>query len=73
LDAGLYTPDNVATVYEEALRRAHTLLGNGQSVILDATWRDPKLRADAGILAAKTHSALVELTCVAEVMWRRTE
>ena len=67
LDAGLYTPDNVATVYEEALRRAHTLLGNGQSVILDATWRDPKLRADAGILAAKTHSALVELTCVAEV------
>ena len=25
------------------------------------------MRAEAGILAAKTHSALVELTCVAEV------
>ncbi len=67
LDAGLYTPDNVATVYEEALRRAHTILGNGRSVILDATWRDPKMRAKAGILAAKTHSALVELMCVAKV------
>lgn len=29
LDAGLYTPDNVATVYEVALRRAHVLLGMG--------------------------------------------
>ena len=67
LDAGLYTPDSVAAVYQEALRRAHTFLGNGQSVILDATWRDPKMRAEAGILAAKTHSALVELMCVASV------
>jgi hypothetical protein len=67
LDAGLYTPDNVATVYEAALRRAQKLLGSGQSVILDATWRDPKMRAEASILAAKTHSALVELMCVAKV------
>ena len=67
LDAGLYAPDNVAAVYQETLRRAHTILGTGRSVILDATWRDPKMRANAGILAAQTHSALVELMCVAKV------
>ncbi len=37
LNGGLYTPNNVRTVYEVALRRARVLLGNGQSVILDGT------------------------------------
>lgn len=65
LDAGLYDPDNVAAVYDVVLRRAETMLGDGQSVILDGTWRDPGLRAQAHRVAARTHSAMVELMCSA--------
>jgi aminoglycoside phosphotransferase family enzyme/predicted kinase len=61
LDQGLYSPDNVAVVYEFALRRARSLLADGQSVILDGTWRDPRMRARAHRLASETHSATVEL------------
>jgi predicted kinase len=67
LDAGLYSPENVATVYEVALRRARVCLGNGQSVIVDGTWRDAQRRAHAHSLATETHSAVVELMCTAAV------
>lgn len=67
LDQGLYSPDNVARVYEAALRRAGLLLGDGQSVILDGTWRDPQMRARALRLASVTHSATVEFICLATV------
>jgi aminoglycoside phosphotransferase family enzyme/predicted kinase len=63
LDAGLYSPDNVTTVYKVALRRAGLCLDNGQSVILDGTWRAPQIRAHAYRLATETHSAVVELMC----------
>ena len=65
LNEGLYHPGNVATVYEAALRRARSRLGDGQSVILDGTWRDPQMRARAHRLASETHSATVELRCAA--------
>jgi aminoglycoside phosphotransferase family enzyme/predicted kinase len=65
LDQGLYSPDNVALVYEAALRRASLALGGGQSVILDGTWRDPHVRAHAHRVASETHSAMVELMCSA--------
>jgi uncharacterized protein len=65
LNSGLYSPGNVTMVYEAALCRAGVLLGNGQSVILDGTWLNPQYRADAHLLAAQTHSALVELMCSA--------
>ena len=67
LDQGLYSPENVAKVYEVALRRASLRLTNGQSVILDGTWRDPRMRAHAHRLASETHSAVVELMCSATV------
>ena len=67
MGAGLYTPDNVATVYEVTLRRAGAFLGKGHSVILDATWRDLQMRAHAHRLATETHSVLVELMCVATI------
>ena len=67
LDAGLYSRDHVMTVYDVALRRASAYLANGQSVILDGTWRDAQLRADAHRLAALTHSAVVEVVCSAAV------
>jgi predicted kinase len=63
----LYSPNNVATVYEVALRRARVRLDNGQSVILDGTWRDAHMRARAHSLAAETHSAVVELVCTVTV------
>jgi predicted kinase len=48
-----------------ALGRARQLLGKGQSVIVDGTWRDPHVRAHAHYVATETLSALVELRCVA--------
>lgn len=65
LDSGLYSPANVATVYNVVLRRAQESLVNGQSVILDGTWRDPRMRAHARRLADESHSAIVELVCSA--------
>lgn len=67
LDAELYAPEHVATVYEAALSRARVFLRNGQSVILDGTWRDPVNRASARRLAVETHSALVELMCAVPI------
>jgi hypothetical protein len=67
LNAGLYSPDNIAIVYEVTLRRALMCLSSGQSVILDGTWRDPLNRAQARRLAAETDSALVELVCTGTV------
>ncbi|WP_374022524.1 AAA family ATPase [Mycobacterium sp. HNNTM2301] len=63
LDAGLYSADNVAVVYESVLNRARPLLRGGQSVILDGTWRDPDARAGARWLAEETRSVMVELMC----------
>ncbi|WP_158019195.1 AAA family ATPase [Mycobacterium basiliense] len=67
VDAGLYAPANVAAVYEVALRRARLCLSSGRSVILDATWRDPQMRAQAYRIASETHSALVELQCTVPI------
>ncbi|BBZ05743.1 hypothetical protein MCHIJ_51800 [Mycolicibacterium chitae] len=63
LDAGLYTPENVATVYKVVLRRAHSMLAAGETVILDGTWRDPSHRELARALAAKAHAILLEMAC----------
>lgn len=67
LGSGLYSPDNVAAVYEAVLHRARLLLGNGRSVILDGTWQDPQMRARASHIAVQTHSVVVELMCAASV------
>jgi uncharacterized protein len=63
LDAGLYSDENVAAVYDEVLRQAHIQLVMGRSVILDGTWRDPYRRDQARQLAIQTHSAELELMC----------
>jgi aminoglycoside phosphotransferase family enzyme/predicted kinase len=62
-DAGLYSPDKVDAVYTTMLRRARLLLGNGQSVIMDGTWRDPGHRTRARQLGHEGHCATVELAC----------
>lgn len=64
LGTGLYSAANVAAVYREVLRRAGLFLGNGQSVILDGTWRDAKARAEARRLAADRLAPIAEIHCV---------
>jgi aminoglycoside phosphotransferase family enzyme/predicted kinase len=61
--AGLYSPENVAAVYAEVLRRADELLRGGSSVVLDGTWRDAQQRDSARRLGDRTNSPMVELTC----------
>ena len=63
LGKGLYSPENVAKVYDEVLRQAELLLRRGTSVILDGTWRDQLQRERARKLAADNAVPLVELTC----------
>lgn len=67
LDAGLYSDENVAAVYDEVLRQAQIQLANGQSVILDGTWREPRRRDQVRQLAIQTHSAGLELMCETSV------
>jgi uncharacterized protein len=63
LNAGLYSNENVATVYDEVIQRAHDHLANGRSVILDGTWRDSDRRDQVRQLAVQTHSDDIELKC----------
>lgn len=67
LDAGRYSPDNVATVYTEALRRAALMLSGGRSVVLDGTWRDPVERQRARDMASENSCGTVELECSLDV------
>jgi aminoglycoside phosphotransferase family enzyme/predicted kinase len=64
-DRGLYCPDNIAAVYDTVLQRAHLQLVNGASVILDATWRNPRHRDQARQLATETHSQMLQMCCTA--------
>jgi aminoglycoside phosphotransferase family enzyme/predicted kinase len=64
LDAGLYAPQATAAVYAELLAQARTCLVNGQSVVLDASWRHLSWRAVARAVAAQTVADLDELRCV---------
>jgi predicted kinase len=63
LDAGLYTPENKAAVYDEVLRRARSSLSSGRWVILDGTWRDAQQRERAHEVATETGSLIVGFRC----------
>lgn len=63
LHRGRYAPDRVEAVYVELLRRARMLLEQGESVVLDASWLDPRQRNEARQLAEQTSSMLSELQC----------
>jgi aminoglycoside phosphotransferase family enzyme/predicted kinase len=64
-DSGLYQPNHVEAAYTEMLRRARMTLERGVSVVLDATWRNERMREAARRVAESTCSELVELRCVA--------
>ncbi|NLD85915.1 MAG: AAA family ATPase [Actinomycetales bacterium] len=71
-----YSEAAVDAVYDEMLRRAAELLGQGRSVVLDATWLQPRRRTAAETVAADAHAELVEISCTAprdELVRRITE
>jgi aminoglycoside phosphotransferase family enzyme/predicted kinase len=61
---GLYTAQSRAAVYGELLRRAEVALGMGESVVLDATWLDPRQRAAARAVAERCRAGMDEVRCV---------
>jgi hypothetical protein len=63
VDQGPYTPQARAAVYREMYRRARSLLLQGTSVVLDASWTSAVQRGEAVRLAAETSANLVELHC----------
>ncbi|MCK2220092.1 AAA family ATPase [Actinomadura sp. ATCC 31491] len=60
---GIYDPAHTARTYAELLVRAERLLGQGEPVIIDASWGDQRHRAVAAEVAARTSSDLVALRC----------
>ncbi|AWH91066.1 AAA family ATPase [Dietzia lutea] len=71
-----YSEAAVGAVYTEMLARAAASLALGRSVVLDATWLEPRRRAEAETVAADTHAELVEISCTAprdELVRRITE
>jgi aminoglycoside phosphotransferase family enzyme/predicted kinase len=60
---GGYGPDTTARTYGVLLERAATLLGAGESVVLDASWTDALRRDEARAVAAAAGVPLVELRC----------
>lgn len=70
-ESGRYAHDAVARVYGEMLHRADRLLRRGESVVLDATWRDADERRRAALTAARAGATLVEVRCDAPDALRR--
>ncbi|MGP3934072.1 bifunctional aminoglycoside phosphotransferase/ATP-binding protein [Nonomuraea sp. KM88] len=60
---GIYDPGHTAGTYAELLSRAERLLGQGESVVLDASWGDERHRAMAADVAGRTSSSLIPLRC----------
>ena len=64
--AGRYDEAATRRTYAEMLQRAEVALERGESVVLDATWREASLRAAAREVADRTSAVLTELQCVVE-------
>ncbi|WP_137724189.1 bifunctional aminoglycoside phosphotransferase/ATP-binding protein [Prescottella subtropica] len=62
---GRYSPDATDRVYRTLLDQARHHLQRGTSVVLDASFTDPRHRRHATDLADDTHTDLVQLRCTA--------
>ncbi|WP_308122298.1 AAA family ATPase [Streptomyces sp. WAC04114] len=60
---GLYSSEWTTRTYAALLDRASTLLSQGESVVLDATWHDAGQREAALSVAERAHADLVALHC----------
>ena len=65
LGAYAYSPATTTRTYEMMLACAADHLSMGESVVLDATWRDPHWRSRVEAVARAGHAELVVLECVA--------
>jgi aminoglycoside phosphotransferase family enzyme/predicted kinase len=70
--SGLYDPAHTDRAYAELLRRAEQLLGQGESVVLDASWTDRRWRAHATRIADRVSARLSQVECWAPPDLRRT-
>lgn len=61
----LYAPAMTDATYTEVLRRAESLLDEGEAVVLDASWTDARHRLQARDLARTSCARIVELRCIA--------
>lgn len=68
LNAGLYSPANVAAVYDEVMEHAKIWLSRGHSVILDGTWRDPQERDRVHQLSDLISVQTVEFNCTVPIV-----
>lgn len=60
---GAYSDDHTSATYDALLERAIARLVMGESVVLDASWTDPRLRERAVAAAHDCDSDLVVLEC----------
>lgn len=63
-DAGIYSPEVSARTLDELERQTQALLGQGMSVVLDATWRCGADRDRVRSLASRAAADVTELRCV---------
>jgi hypothetical protein len=63
-EEGIYRTEITERTYGELLTRANTLLGLGESVVLDASWGRAAHRSRAARVAQETSSDLFQLRCV---------
>jgi aminoglycoside phosphotransferase family enzyme/predicted kinase len=66
-DKGIYAPHITARIYTALLDQAALLLGQGESVILDASWNTEGHRSEARSLAEVNGAEVVELECILPV------
>jgi hypothetical protein len=68
---GLYDAGHTRHTYREMLTRAGKLLALGESVVVDASWNDPRRRAEAAACATASHAELHQVCCSAPPELRR--
>lgn len=62
-DRGIYTPETTEQTYAELVDEASTLLANGESVVLDASWSRIDHRAMARQAASDAGARVIEIEC----------
>lgn len=64
VNEGIYTPEQMAAVYEEQRRETEIIVRSGSGVVLDATWARSADRAAARAVALSCGAEVVEIECV---------
>ena len=62
-NAGIYTSEMTERTYAEMLARARRALEMGESVVLDASWTNRRLRDMAASAASNVHADLIQFRC----------